>query len=239
LLTQASAILGQGQLSLAKYLWITDAPPDSGLEIHDVAAFLAYVLERVDWSRDLHFQTRTTIDTLDYSGDGLNAGSKLVVAATGRPRRSLKSQIDRDLDLPGAWRKPRLAMPGVLCIEAPEATRSADHASDRRAWQRVCDTLPPTHPLCDYPLVVLVDDAEFATAKFDNFIWTTFTRSNPAADVYGVGAETVDKHFGVQGSLVIDARSKPHHAPPLIEDPAVSSRVDALAARGLPISRYL
>src|SRR5512145_3357973 len=78
LLTQANAILGQGQLSLAKYLFIAaqeDHPPD----IHDVAAFFAFILERVDWQRDLHFQTSTTMDTLDYSGKGLNRGSKVVI----------------------------------------------------------------------------------------------------------------------------------------------------------------
>ena len=80
------AVLGQGQLSLAKYLFIAaeqDSPPD----IHDIPAFLRHVLERADWRRDLHFQTRTTIDTLDYSGEGFNRGSKVVVAATGGKRR--------------------------------------------------------------------------------------------------------------------------------------------------------
>lgn len=237
LLTQASAILGQGQLSLAKYLWITDAPAEGHLDIHDVRAFLAHMLERVDWTRDLHFHTQTTIDTLDYSGDRLNAGSKLVVAATSPPRRQLKQTLADSMPLPAGWRRPRLAMPGVLCVEAESLDRSDDRP--QRCWQQTCDQVALSHPLCDYPLIVLVDDSQFATAKFNNFVWTTFTRSNPAADVYGIGAETVDKHFAVRGSLVIDARAKPHHAPPLIEDAATSAKVDALATRGLPISRYL
>ncbi len=95
------------------------------------------------------------------------------------------------------------------------------------------------HPLCRYPLIVLVDDAQMAAKNIGNFAWVTFTRSNPAIDVYGIGAQTIDKHFSVSGSLVIDARIKPHHAPPLIEDPQVTARVDALATRNLPISRYL
>ncbi|MGN6545139.1 MAG: UbiD family decarboxylase, partial [Aureliella sp.] len=185
LLTQASAILGQGQLSLAKYLWITDAPVagsngGGGLDIHDVRAFFQYVLERVDWSRDLHFHTRTTIDTLDYSGEALNAGSKLVVAATGSARRELKRDIDASLSLPDGWQKPRLAMPGVLCVQA-EPLAHAD-AATQRAWLRTCDSLPVTHPLCDYPLIVLVDDSEFAARSIDNWAWVAFTRSNPAAD---------------------------------------------------------
>ncbi len=241
LLTQASAILGQGQLSLAKYLWITETSRgnDGGvaLDIHDVQAFFTYMLARVDWTRDLHFHTRTTIDTLDYSGEGLNAGSKLVVAATGPARRTLPTEIGSHLQLPSTWRNPRLAMPGVLCIESDSVREPASYAS--RQWQRVCDSLPVDHPLCRYPLIVLVDDSQMAAKNIGNFAWVTFTRSNPAIDVYGIGAQTIDKHFSVSGSLVIDARIKPHHAPPLIEDPQVTARVDALATRNLPISRYL
>ncbi|HMP61338.1 MAG TPA: UbiD family decarboxylase, partial [Gemmatales bacterium] len=88
LLTNANAILGQGQLSLAKYL------DDPALDIHDMAAFLRHLLQRVDWRTDLHFQTCTTIDTLDYSGTGLNQGSKLVIAAAGPPRRELPTAMD-------------------------------------------------------------------------------------------------------------------------------------------------
>ncbi|TFG89247.1 MAG: UbiD family decarboxylase, partial [Gemmatimonadales bacterium] len=83
LLTQANALLGQGQLSLAKYLLIADGAAAPQLDLHDIAGFLRHLLERVDWTRDLHFQTRTTIDTLDYSGSGLNQGAKVVIAAAG------------------------------------------------------------------------------------------------------------------------------------------------------------
>ena len=82
-------------MSLAKYLLIVAKEDDPGLDIHDIAAFLRHLLERVDWANDLHFQTRTTIDTLDYSGHGLNQGSKVVIAAAGPRRRDLP------LDIPG------------------------------------------------------------------------------------------------------------------------------------------
>ncbi|MCC6512278.1 MAG: UbiD family decarboxylase [Pirellulaceae bacterium] len=237
LLTQASAILGQGQLSLAKYLWITDLPDDSPVKIHDVEAFLAYMLARVDWRSDLHFHTRTTIDTLDYSGDGLNAGSKLVVAATGKPRRELPTIVPESLTLPAGWRHPHVALPGVLCVEADRVP--AQEPATQPAWQQACDRLDPRAELSAFPLVVLCDDAAFASRSINNFVWVTFTRSNPAVDVYGFGASMIDKHFAVSGSLVIDARVKPHHAPPLIEDPHVSAKVDALAAQNLPVSKYL
>ena len=95
LLTIANAILGQGQLSLAKYLWIFAREDNPGLDIHDIPAFFRHMLERVDWRRDLHFQTRTTIDTLDYSGEGLNRGSKVVIAAAGPKRRDLADRTSR------------------------------------------------------------------------------------------------------------------------------------------------
>lgn len=230
LLTQANAILGNGQLSLAKYLWITD-DPNNELDIHDIEAFLRHALRRVDWRRDLHFQTKTTIDTLDYSGHGLNQGSKLVIAAAGSPHRQLPTQLPADLSLPLGFNHPRLVMPGVLAIESPKyAQGSAD---------RFIDATPIQSAINQFPLVSLVDDSEFATQSLRNWLWTTFTRSNPAVDVYGIGAHTENKHWGCTGSLVIDARIKPHHAPPLIEDHATTAKVDALAARGGPLSAYL
>src|SRR5207249_8285173 len=104
LLTSANAILGQGQLSLAKYLLIVAKEDDPALDIHDIPAFFRHVLERFDPATDLHFQTRTTIDTLDYSaGMGLNAGSKLVIAAAGPPRRTLGTEVPRGLKLPDGF----------------------------------------------------------------------------------------------------------------------------------------
>ncbi len=99
MLTTANAILGQGQLSLAKYLLIVAREDCPALDIHNVDDFLRHLLERVDWQRDLHFQTCTTIDTLDYSGSGLNQGSKVVIAAVGPARRTLPTEVGT-LDLP-------------------------------------------------------------------------------------------------------------------------------------------
>jgi 4-hydroxy-3-polyprenylbenzoate decarboxylase len=90
-----------------------------------------------------------------------------------------------------------------------------------------------------FPLVVLVDDADFAARTLANFLWTAFTRSNPAADVHGVDAFVWRKHWGCRGPLVIDARAKPHHAPALVEDPDVSRRVDAYAAPGAPLHGFI
>jgi len=236
LLTTANAILGQGQLSLAKYLWIAAHEDDPGLDIHNIEAFFAHMLRRVDWSRDLHFQTRTTIDTLDYSGDAINEGSKLVIAAVGPARRELPTDLS-GLRLPGEFTDARLCMTGVLAIRGPKYEADSSGSDPRVA--AFCRSVPPGDPLRRFPLVVLVDDAEFAARSLGNFLWTTFTRSNPAADVYGLDATIEQKHWGCRDTLLIDARGKPRHAPPLVEDAEVSRRVDALASQGGPLVKYL
>ena len=242
LLTQANAILGQGQMSLAKYLWIAAGDDDPSLDIRRVDRFLEHMLARVDWRRDLHFQTCTTIDTLDYSGGALNEGSKLVIAAVGPSIRSLPAEVPPDLKLPSdigaarggrrGFRNPRLCMPGVLAIGGPSYASAGETDS---AVERFCAAYTLDDAINRFPLVVIVDESDFVAASLANFLWVTFTRSNPAADVYGIESFTQNKHWGCRGSLVIDARTKPHHAPPLIEDPAVTRHVDQLAAPGGPL----
>jgi len=279
LLTQANAILGQGQMSLAKYLFIVNRYDDPALDVHEVAAVLAHVLRRVDWQRDLHFHTCTTIDTLDYSGSGLNEGSKVVIAAVGPPRRELPRSLSGEMTLPPGFEYPRACLPGVLAIEGPDASRAESFpgaatvaegapghgaastqgkgptptgdtwewkASPFGAWEGAdpritafCSACRGDHPLNRFPLVVIVDDSQFLANSLANFLWVTFTRSNPAADIYGVGSFVEQKHWGCSGSLVIDARIKPHHAPPLEPDLETMRKIDALASRGGPLARYL
>ncbi|NQW48835.1 MAG: UbiD family decarboxylase [Planctomycetes bacterium] len=253
LLTQAAAILGQGQLSLAKYLFIVNGGDAPGLDAHNVAPFLSHLLERVDWRRDCHFHTETTIDTLDYSGSGLNTGSKLVIAARGPAVRSLPCELPSGIALPIGFRNPCVCLPGVVAVEGPPiAPRpQLEAASDTAIWnhaatapwsaaiERLCAAIDTAHPLRAWPLIVIVDDSRFAAATLENFLWLSFTRSNPAADVHGVDAAVHQKHWGCNGPLVIDARLKPHHAPPVEEDSAVSARIDALCRSGGPLAGLL
>ncbi len=235
LLTQACAILGQGQLSLAKFLFMLAREDVPDLDVHDIAAFLRHLLERIDWTSDVHFHTSTTIDTLDYSGSGLNEGSKVVWAAVGPPRRTLPTTLPSDLRLPDGFREPHICLPGILAIRAPAYSKTSSEVEPH--VQRFCDAYQPTDSLNAFPLIVLVDDSAFAARNLNNFLWMAFTRANPAADIHGIGGGIFRKHWGCSGSLVIDARIKPHHAPPLIEDPAITRRVDALAAPGGPLHR--
>lgn len=255
LLTQANAILGQGQMSLAKYLMIVNKADAPELDIEDIEAFFQHLLKRVDWSRDLHFQTRTTIDTLDYSGDGFNQGSKVVMAASGPVRRDLAYELPSDFMLSKDFHSPRWCMPGVLAIQGPSLLSNASTDVSINA-DRV-GTLDDLIRNFDYqatsrdgvqeeksfwnstPMVIIVDDSEFTSRNLNNFLWVTFTRSNPANDISGVLSFTENKHWGCRGPIVIDARRKPHHAPPLVEAPEVTAKIDALAARGGALAKYL
>jgi 4-hydroxy-3-polyprenylbenzoate decarboxylase len=230
LLTQANALLGQGQLSLAKYLLIVNESDQPELDIHDIGEFLQSLLSRVDWRRDLHFQTCTTIDTLDYSGSALNAGSKVVIAASGPLRRRLPSGICGDLRLPTGFSRPQVAIPGVLVLQGePWQGERSIPSADLLAF---CRSYTQNDKINDFPLVVIVDDAEFVSRNLENLLWVTFTRSAPASDIEGIESFFHVKHWGCRGSLVIDARMKSFHAPPLVEDPHVERRVDALGVAG-------
>ena len=237
LLAQANAILGQGQLSLAKYLLIVAHEDQPSLNIRRTEDFFRHLLERVDWMRDLHFQTLTTIDTLDYSGTGLNEGSKVVMASVGPVCRELPTELPADFRLPEGFHAPRICLPGVLAVQGPSAAGSRESAE--RQVNSFCASYRHDDSMNRFPLLVLVDDSRMVENSLRNFLWVTFTRSNPATDIYGIDEMTRHKHWGCRGSLVIDGRSKPHHAPPLVEDPEVSGRVDALAARGGPLAKFL
>ncbi|MFK5926415.1 MAG: UbiD family decarboxylase, partial [Desulfuromusa sp.] len=233
LLTQANAILGQGQLSLAKYLLIVAKNDNPDLDVNDIPVFFQHLLERIDWQRDLHFQTATTIDTLDYSGHGLNQGSKVVMAAVGEKQRDLPTKIPENLMLPRRFTNPAIALPGILLIKGPSC-RAYRPGKDLNLL-RFCNKTATDDPINSFPLIVIVDDSEFCAATLNNWLWVCFTRSNPATDIYGIGSFTIAKHWGCTGSLLIDARSKPHHAPVLIDDPKIEKRVDELAVNGGPL----
>jgi len=241
LLTQANGILGQGQMSLAKYLMIVNALDNPALDIHHIDEFLIHLLERIDWSRDLHFQTRTTIDTLDYSGDGFNQGSKVVMAASGQKRFHLSTELPTAFALTEGYCNPQWCLPGVLAVQCSKENDNLEKLATfwSNQTQSMGASLSDDSRWKGLRLVVLVDDALFTSRSLNNFLWVTFTRSNPAKDIDGVGAFTDNKHWGCKGPLIIDARRKPHHAPPLIEDARVTAKIDALASKGGPISKFL
>lgn len=213
ILTIASRILGSGQTSLAKFLIIAASDDDPTLDTHDIPRFFKHVLERIDWSRDLHFHTRTTIDTLDYSGSGWNEGSKVVMACRGEQLRKLTTTLPDGFSLPDNITDPKFALPGILAVKAPRY-ELADTA--RQQVEDLCKHLE-RFDLQEVPLILVVDDSAFTAQTLNNFLWVTFTRANPSHDISGVRSFTEFKHWGCRGPLVIDARKKPHHAPELVD----------------------
>lgn len=230
-LTQANALLGFNQISLAKYLFICAAEDNPKLAAADVSSYLQHILERVDWRENLHFQTNTTMDTLDYTGPSLNKGSKLVLAVAGEKRRDLCGEIPAGFALPEGFSKPVMVLPGIMAVQAPsyclkEDGPSYEQQEDRSAEvAKFCQEMDSLNPGLfsqkGLAWIVLVDDSEFCQAELDNFLWVCFLRSNPSKDTYGIGSFTKDKHWGCNESLVTDARRKPHHTTAMQADPAV------------------
>lgn len=231
LLTIANRILGTGQLSLAKYLFIT-AEENIPLDTHRENDFLTYILERIDLHRDIHFQTHTTIDTLDYSGTGLNSGSKVVFAAYGDKRRDLCRETPVELQNIREFVNPKLVMPGVVAVQGP---KFESYMQSKQEMEDFGKAIQEKGGLDSCPMIIVCDDSSFVSETLRNFLWVTFTRSNPSHDIYGVNSYYQDKHWGCD-SVIIDARSKPHQAPPLIPDPSVEKSIDRLFAKGGSLS---
>lgn len=237
LLTIANRILGTGQLSLAKFLWIA-ADNRGHLSVTDIPSFMQYVLERIDWRRDVHFHTKTTIDTLDYSGGTLNQGSKVVLAACGEAKRTLGREVPLFFKEIQYFENPQMIIPGILALQAPSFK---DYNKARLEMEALSDMLmvaADDKELDSIPLIVITDDAGFLAADFKNYLWVTYTRSNPALDIYGVDSFTEHKHWGCRHSLIIDARKKPHHAPELVKSQEIEKKIDRLFEKGGSLHAY-
>ena len=230
LLTIANHILGFGQMSLAKYLFISAKEDSPNLTLKDKEGFFQHMLERVNWERDLHFQTNTTIDTLDYSSSELNAGSKVVIAAVGEKKRELMRSIPESLDLHDKVNAFHLAFPGVLSMQLDKF--DSYEQEQKQIADLSAQLATQKEKLKGCQLIIICDDSQFVSQSFSNLIWVAFTRSNPSHDIYGVEESTNFKHWGCKGPLIMDCRMKPHHAPVLELDPAVEKSIDALGAKG-------
>ncbi len=229
ILTIANHILGTGQLSLAKFLFIT-ADDTKQLTTSNVPEFMQFVMERIDFTRDVHFYTNTSIDTLDYSGAGFNKGSKVVFAAYGNPIRRLCTEVPVQLKELHSFENAQLVIPGVIAITAQPYT-------DTDAAKQTLEILETQlkerwNTLSDVACIVFCDSSVFTAATLNNFLWVTFTRSNPSHDIHGIGAFIENKHWGCKGPLVIDARIKPHHAPPVEVLPEIQKKIDPIFAKG-------
>ncbi|GHV53293.1 3-octaprenyl-4-hydroxybenzoate carboxy-lyase [Deltaproteobacteria bacterium] len=227
-------LLGTSQTSLSKYVLAAAAEDDATLSAHDIPAFFTHMLARTDFRRDLHFITRTTMDTLDYTGITLNQGSKLLWTAAGREKRRLATEKPANLILPEGFGDILFFAPGVLLCKGPVQVLPRDTADS--AMEKLAEHLTgQQEKLAGIALVVVADDAAFTGKNWSNFLWVTFTRSDPATDIYGVSADTICKHWSCEAPLIMDARLKSYQAKPLEMDGAVEKRVEAMAAKGGPL----
>ncbi|MEP6748510.1 MAG: UbiD family decarboxylase [Bacteroidota bacterium] len=229
ILTIANHILGTGQLSLAKFLFIT-ADDTGHLNTHDIQAYFQYVLERINLKRDIHFYTHTTIDTLDYSGTGLNSGSKVVLAAYGNMIRKLATDTPAIFRNIQGFENAALIMPGVIALQ----TKSFTNYENAKKEMNMLDEILCSNGnnLAETPFIIICDNARMVAENLRNFLWVVFTRCNPSHDMYGINSFTENKHWGCNGPLIFDARIKPHHAPPVEKDAVTENKIDRIFNKG-------
>ena len=222
LLKTANALLGFNQASLTKYLLIAAKEDNASLDVNDVPAFFAHILERLHFDRDLHFQTSTTIDTLDYTGTSLNHGSKVVIAAAGAKCRELRHNSSdlETLSLPQGFKGATIVMKGVLAIEGPAFTML-----ENEPFQELKESLAHWEFRKNYPWISVIDEGSLSTNNvLKDFLWLTFTRSDPAQDIYGLDESVCNKHWKCSAPLIIDARVKPHHQKQLTIPAEITAR---------------
>ena len=227
ILTIANHILGTGQLSLAKFLFIT-ADDENKISASNIPAYFDFILQRIHLERDIHFYTNTSIDTLDYSGTSLNSGSKVVLAAYGEVIRKPTVAIPACFNDLQAFENAQLVLPGVVALQTK---LFINYAIANKEMEMLNEQLVNKNT-DGVVMIIVADDASFIAASLRNFLWATFTRCNPSHDIYGIGSFSKNKHWGCKGSLVLDARIKPHHAPPVQTDAAVEKKVNRIFEKG-------
>lgn len=235
LLTQAMHLLGATQTSLAKFLFIVASEDAPELDARNIREFLRHLLERADFANDLHFMGRTSCDTLDYSGSALHEGSRLVWASAGEKRRELGGELADFPSLPAGFGKPRIVLPGIIAISG--TPHNVERGKSDPVLEKIfCPCLENWRKNENFPLIAIVDDADFCAKSLDNFLWTVFTRADPCADSYGARARIMAKHWACEAPFILDGRKKSFHAPVLEEDPGVARRIEALAVAGGPLA---
>jgi 4-hydroxybenzoate decarboxylase subunit C len=191
-MVSAFRILGEGQLSLTKFLLVTDSP----IDLRDFRGVLTHILERTDFATDLFVFPNLSMDTLDYAGPRLNEGSKGVLLGLGEKRRDLPTEFHGSPAPPAL--DVRVFSPGCLVVEGAPWVED-DPSPSKIAADSAFE---------DWPLIVLTDDAQRAARSAMNFLWTTFTRFDPAADVHAAETKLAHNHASFAPPIVIDARMK-------------------------------
>lgn len=202
-------ILGEGQLSLTKFLLLTDTPQD----LHDFPRLLEHVLARFNAETDLFVFANVSMDTLDYTSGKVNEGSKAIMLGLGAARRALPREFRGEL--PQGVSAAEVFCGGCLVVQGGSCPEDPEQAA-RLAKDSV---------FAEWPLVILHDDASVARSTKD-FLWSTWTRFEPASDIYAADTKVVRHHLAYTGPIVIDARTKPGFPKELIVRDDIAELVD-------------
>ncbi len=205
-------ILGEGQLSLTKFLIVTDG----ALDVVDFPKLWQHVLERIQWDRDLFVFANVSQDTLDYTGPSVNKGSKAMMMGLGKEKlRELPTAFSGTL--PDGCSRPKVFLPGTLVVQGESYESKTELGPRLAAWPGVSD----------WPVILLVDSTTEATLNLQEFLWTFFTRFEPAADIHGAQQKVQRFHVGLTPPIVFDCRMKPWYTDVLEVDPATRELVDS------------
>lgn len=210
-MVSAFRILGEGQLSLTKFLLVTDRP----MNLKNFPSVLEYILARADFRTDLYVFSNLSMDTLDYAGPAVNEGSKGVLLGVGEPIRDLPREFSAEL--PHGINKAHVFCGGCLAVSG------SSYAEDPELAQRVAAAAQFSR----WPLIVLVDDAPRACTTSMQFLWTAFTRFEPGADIHSAAREILRNHLSHTPPIVIDSRMKPTYPEELECDPKTAALVDS------------
>ncbi len=215
-------ILGEGQLSLTKFLLLTDG----SLDVADFPVLWQHILERIQWDQDLFVFANVSQDTLDYTGPSVNKGSKAMMMGLGKEKlRELPREFNGSL--PADCSNPVPYLPGTLVVQGQSYEKAPDQAAELARFSGVAD----------WPVLLLVDSTEEATCNLQEFLWTFFTRFEPAADIHGATEKTSRFHVGLEPPVIFDCRMKPWYTDVLEVDEATRKLVDS-KFDGLMPARY-
>jgi len=211
-MASAFRILGEGQLSLTKFLLVTD----QSVELRDFRATLQHLLERTHPETDLYVFGNLSMDTLDYTGPQVNQGSKGIWLGLGDPVRELPRAFEPEGgETPSGLTEAHVFCPGCLVIGGPSYEREPDAGA----------RLASHSAFRDWPLVVLTDEPRRAAKSSMNFLWTTFTRFEPDADIHAAKSRVIHNHVSHSAPILIDARLKPGFPKELFCDGATAGKV--------------
>jgi len=202
-------ILGEGQLALTKFLLLTDTPQD----LRDFKSLFEHILERVDWERDLFILSQTAFDTLDYASRKINHGSKAILMGLGEAKRELPRRYSGDL--PTGIESVQPFCSGCLVVAGDSYVDDKDLA----------DRIAKSGKFDDWQLIVIHDEIAFADSA-EKFLWATWTRFDPASDIYAKKIETRNNHIGYTNPVVIDARMKPWYPKEVEVREDIAKKVD-------------